>query len=289
MESKTTGYPPLVTIGIPTYNRINSLERAIKCAINQTYKNLEIIISDNATPGADVEILVKGYMRSDSRISFKKHTDNFGLEKNFQYVINVANGKYLLLAADDDIRSLNFVEENVDFLENNSDYVASTSPVRFEGGVFDRFAMGDNSIQDQNGEDRIIRFLDRWHANGRFFSLIRRKELQTSFNSEHFLGNDWVVILKLLKFGKFKRIGEGEVILGRNGISHNDIFSKYRTGVINLVIPFKNLILISFKLLYKAKLRKKILLSINLLKLNFTAFIWQSKVLLYELYKKITS
>ena len=287
MKEKITNYPPLVSIGIPTYNRVDSLERAIKCAINQTYKNLEIIISDNATPGVDVEMLAKRYMKSDNRISFKKQTNNYGLEKNFQYLINEANGKYLLIAADDDIRSLDFVEKNVNFLENNNDYVASTSPVRFEDGVFDRFAMGDNSIDDQNEEDRIIHFLDRFHANGRIFSLIRSKEFKITFDPDKFFGCDWVWVLRLLRLGKFKRISEGEVILGVNGISHNDIFSDYRKGIISWIIPFKDLILISFKLLGKAKLRKRIRLSIRLLKLNSTVFVWQSKTGLYKLYKKI--
>jgi len=42
--------PPLVTIGIPTYNRADGfLKQAIKSAASQTYTNLEIVISDNAS------------------------------------------------------------------------------------------------------------------------------------------------------------------------------------------------------------------------------------------------
>jgi len=38
---------PLVTVGVPTYNRPKGLKRALNSLVNQTYQNLEIIVSDN--------------------------------------------------------------------------------------------------------------------------------------------------------------------------------------------------------------------------------------------------
>ena len=150
---------PLVSVGIPTFNRVALLDRAIKCSVNQTYNNLEIIISDNASPGDEVESLVKSYMDKDKRIIFKKHTLNYGGEKNFEYLINKAKGKYFIFAGDDDIRSLDFIEKNLFFLERNIDYVASISPVRFENRDFDKYAMGDDSIDEDESADRVIHFL----------------------------------------------------------------------------------------------------------------------------------
>jgi len=280
---------PLVSVGIPTFNRVALLDQAIKCAVNQTYKNLEIIISDNATPGDEVESLVKSYMDKDKRIIFKKHTLNYGGEKNFEYLINKAQGKYFVFAGDDDIRSLDFIEKNLLFLERNIDYVASTSPVRFENRDFDKFVMGDDSLDEDDSADRVIHFYNRWHANGRFYSLIRRQELQKIYSTNFFFGSDWIVIISLLQLGKFKRISEGELILGANGTSHNsNYFSTYRNSFINWFIPFKDVISISFLLLRKANMKRKVKLLYRLLKLNFTAFYWQSKSEIYKLYKKIS-
>ena len=159
---------PLISVGIPTFNRVALLNKAIKCVVSQTYENLEIIISDNATPGDEVESLVKSYMDKDKRIIFKKHTLNYGGEKNFEYLINKAKGKYFVFAGDDDIRSLDFIEKNLFFLERNIDYVASISPVRFENRDFDKYVMGDDSIDEDDSADRVIHFFNRWHANGRF-------------------------------------------------------------------------------------------------------------------------
>jgi len=280
---------PLVSVGIPTFNRVALLDQAIKCIVNQTYKNLEIIISDNATPGDEVESLVKSYMDKDKRIIFKKHTLNYGGEKNFEYLINKAQGKYFVFAGDDDIRSLDFIEKNLLFLERNIDYVASTSPVRFENRDFDKFVMGDDSLDEDDSADRVIHFYNRWHANGRFYSLIRRQELQKIYSTNFFFGSDWIVIISLLQLGKFKRISEGELILGANGTSHNsNYFSTYRNSFINWFIPFKDVISISFLLLRKANMKRKVKLLYRLLKLNFTAFYWQSKSEIYKLYKKIS-
>ena len=106
---------PLVSIGIPTYNRLDLLDEAIKCAVNQTYKNLEIIISDNNSPGKEVENLVKSYMDKDKRIIFKKHPINIAINENFKYVLSKAKGDYFLFAADDDVRSLDFIEKIIVF------------------------------------------------------------------------------------------------------------------------------------------------------------------------------
>ena len=50
---------PLVSVGIPTFNRPMTLYRTLECIICQTYKNLEIIISDNYSPGDETDNVVK--------------------------------------------------------------------------------------------------------------------------------------------------------------------------------------------------------------------------------------
>ncbi len=65
---------PLVTIGIPTYNRANNfLRNALGSALNQTYTKLEIIASDNRSTD-QTESLVRDF--SDPRIRYIKHQEN---------------------------------------------------------------------------------------------------------------------------------------------------------------------------------------------------------------------
>ena len=46
---------PLVSVGIPTYNRPEGLRRTLECITKQTYKNLEIIVSNNCSSGPEIE------------------------------------------------------------------------------------------------------------------------------------------------------------------------------------------------------------------------------------------
>jgi glycosyltransferase involved in cell wall biosynthesis len=282
---------PLISIGIPTYNRVDLLDEAISCAVNQTYKNLEIIISDNASPGNEVEVLVKSYMDNDKRILFKKQSMNMGPGENFKYVLSKAKGDYFLLAADDDVRSLDFVEKNLEFLRANPDFIASTSPTRFKDGEFDSKKIGVNSLEG-NVEERMLLFFSTWHANGRFSSLIRMSVMYKAYDSDLFLGNDWMVISKLLLKGKFNLIDEGWAVLGKGGMSHNNVFRSFRSKSIEFIFPFWVLTIFLFKLMNSASLKFKVKLLFKMTKLNFSAFklnlsefTLNSKTKIYSLYK----
>jgi len=104
----TNDVHPLVTIAIPTYNRADDyLEQALESALNQTYSNIEIIVSDNCSPD-NTETVVKGF--SDPRIRYFRQTENIGANNNFNFCIEQARGVYFLLLQDDDMIDNDFVE-----------------------------------------------------------------------------------------------------------------------------------------------------------------------------------
>lgn len=81
---------PLVTIGIPTYNRADGyLKGAIQSALDQTYPNLEIFISDNCSSD-NTGLLVKSF--ADPRIRYHRHDVNIGGNNNFNYCVEKARG-----------------------------------------------------------------------------------------------------------------------------------------------------------------------------------------------------
>jgi len=110
---------PLVTIGIPTYNRAQgNLKHALQCALNQTYQNIEIIVSDNCSTD-DTEEFMKQY--SDSRLRYIRQTENIGANSNFNFCVNEAKGKYFLLLHDDDMIEPDIIESCISTLKNGED------------------------------------------------------------------------------------------------------------------------------------------------------------------------
>lgn len=102
---------PLVTIGIPTYNRIDGyFPVALAAALDQDYPNLEIVVCDNASTDG-----TEAYMNAldDARVRYVRHDQNVGANGNYNSCLEVARGDYFLLLHDDDLIAPNFVSRCV--------------------------------------------------------------------------------------------------------------------------------------------------------------------------------
>lgn len=118
---------PFLSIGIPTFNRPDGLKRMLYCTTNQTYKNLEIIVSDNCSTNLEVAQVVLQFLDKDKRILFYQQKENIGAIKNFQFVLKKAKGKYFIWLADDDelkdedylLKLVNEIQKGFDFVFSN--------------------------------------------------------------------------------------------------------------------------------------------------------------------------
>ncbi len=94
------GAYPLVSIGIPTYNRADRfLQEALRSALEQTYPNIEVIVSDNCSKD-DTERVVQGFR--SPRLRYFRHETNIGANNNFNFCLEQARGEYFQLLQDDD-------------------------------------------------------------------------------------------------------------------------------------------------------------------------------------------
>jgi glycosyltransferase domain-containing protein len=121
---------PLVSVGIPTYDRPDGLRRTLECITSQTYKNLEIIVSNNASPGDETDQVVKAISRYDDRIKYFRQPVNIGANLNFKFVLDHAKGKYFMWFADDDFCDGAFISELVACLDLNSDIALAMCDVQ---------------------------------------------------------------------------------------------------------------------------------------------------------------
>lgn len=127
---------PLVSIGIPTYNRADGfLRECLESVLNQTYKNLEIIVSDNASPDNTEEVVLGC---SDDRIRYVKQEKNLGPLKNMSYCLEAATGTYFQMLHDDDMIDPEFIEKCMKAAEYKTDkgiIIAGSREVDEEGNL----------------------------------------------------------------------------------------------------------------------------------------------------------
>jgi glycosyltransferase involved in cell wall biosynthesis len=107
----------IVSVGIPTYNRPDLLKRALEIITGQTYQNLEIIVSDNASSDPRVKDIIDEFLKKDQRISYYKQSKNIGVLANAEFVLQKSRGDYFAWMSDDDWRSPEFIELLVEQLE----------------------------------------------------------------------------------------------------------------------------------------------------------------------------
>ena len=121
MNSLNNNKNPLISIGIPTYNRPDELCHCIKNILSQTYKNIEIIVVDNKSTDPRCEKLYSSKLFNDVRIKLYKNEFNNGVLENAKVTLKYATGKYFCWVSDDDWRSNRFIEE----LYNNIEKLGS--------------------------------------------------------------------------------------------------------------------------------------------------------------------
>ena len=90
---------PFFSIVIPTYNRAELLKATITITLQQSFKDFEIIISNNCSTDHTKEV-AKSF--KDKRIRYFENKKNIGAEQNYKKVMSYARGKYIFSLGDDD-------------------------------------------------------------------------------------------------------------------------------------------------------------------------------------------
>ena len=99
---------PLISVVIPVYKVENYLERCVNSVINQTYKNLEIILVDDGSPD-NCGIICDRYAEVDDRVKVI-HKKNGGLSSARNSGIDISSGKYITFIDSDDWVDKDYVE-----------------------------------------------------------------------------------------------------------------------------------------------------------------------------------
>jgi glycosyltransferase involved in cell wall biosynthesis len=107
---------PLVTICIPTYNRPEMLRQSLQSVLLQSYRNFEVIVSDNASD-TDTAAVVDSF--GDHRVRVDRLPANIGLHRNMSRCLQLGTGKYRVMLPDDDSMLPGNLESKVAFFETH--------------------------------------------------------------------------------------------------------------------------------------------------------------------------
>ena len=210
-------YNPLITAIVPNYNHARFLEERVKCIVNQTYTNIEILILDDKSIDDSVEVINKLKEKYPTKIRTLLNKRNSGnVFKQWQKGIENAKGEIIWICESDDFCELDFVENTYKFFRDPATMI-SFGRIQFANYKGDFFEGLDNyREQAESGiwNEEIGRPAAEWFNNGFGVRniipnvggcLIRKQkinpEVWTKAKKYKILG-DWFLYLKLSRGGK---------------------------------------------------------------------------------------
>lgn len=208
---------PLVSVIIPSYNRSNTIERAIDSVINQTYTNLEIIVVDDSSQDNTEEVLRK-YTHIDN-FKYIKLLENVGGAEARNIGVVESKGSFIAFQDSDDEWLLDKLEKQMRYFKDNDvDIVFSQ---------IERITTSSNSIFPKNllKESLNISKLLQLNYIGTPSAVIKKKCLSDVNGFDKTLPRlqDWDLFIRLSRNCKFYMIPEVLCIayLQENSITNN--------------------------------------------------------------------
>lgn len=145
---------PAVTIAIPTYQRADGhLRHAIACALGQSFTDIEVVVSDNASPDHTAQVV--GEFR-DQRLRYFRQARNIGAHHNFNFCLSQARGRHFLLLHDDDLIDPDFVAACIDALPSHGEVGVVRSGTRVIGPDGEVLSEHPNQVAGLSERDFLL-------------------------------------------------------------------------------------------------------------------------------------
>lgn len=239
---------PLVSVGIPTYNKPEGLHRTLECITKQTYKNVEIIVSDNCSPNPKVKKIVQKFQKKDRRIKYFRQSKNI-LGVNFKFVLEKSSGEYYMWAADDDSWNPQYINTCMkEFKKSKKIILVSTAccltdPTSKKSDYIDYGVTTYklNSIQRFKLFRSMINC--RRYTNSIIYGIFKRNVLNANLPFINVLASDHLLISKLCLAGEIITVPVIDILRRRGGASKSFANTAALQGISNpLLIKYPFLI-----------------------------------------------
>jgi glycosyltransferase involved in cell wall biosynthesis len=207
MIQKMTTNTPLVSVGMPVYNGEEWIAAAIESILNQTYRDFELVISDNNSSDATEEIC-RRYADSDSRIKYFRQPVNIGASPNYNFVFRAASAPYFKWASSNDICHETFLELCVAELESRPDLAVCHPRTRLfvdhpdDGEDY----FDDMTLLDDSPCQRFKKFGLNLRLNNVMNGVIKRGILEKTSLIKSYYCADKVLMAEVSLHGKFAEV-----------------------------------------------------------------------------------
>jgi len=199
----------LVSIGLPVYNGGAFLALSIQSLLDQTYGNIELLISDNASTDTTQGVCER-FAKQDPRVRYERLPSNIGGGKNHTRVFERATGEYFMWASSDDMWQPTYVERCVELLRNDPAVVlayAINAKMNEQGESLGIVPPG--LVLDT--DDVVQRFRDSTQIDSPiepFYGVVRRSAMQRTAALVLHPGWDRFVQAELALLGRFRQVPE---------------------------------------------------------------------------------
>ena len=200
---------PKVSVGVPAFNSEKWINAAIESILSQSFRDLELIISDNASTDSTYGICER-FARTDSRVLLLRNERNLGATRNYNAVLAAARGTYFKWAASSDWCAPTFIEKCVTALERDHTAVLACPRTAIFEDSIDTAEAYDQDIEllSRTSAVRFIELLSSLRLNNVINGLIRRNALLRASTLGGYMSADVVLASELALMGRFLRIDE---------------------------------------------------------------------------------
>ena len=182
----------LVSVIIPTFNRLNKLIKAIDSVQKQTYKNYEIIVVDNSSVDGTVEYLNK--LNDDKIVKINIH-NNGNIAKSRNLGINNSKGDILAFLDSDDLWFPNKLSSCIhEMNEKNLDFIYHNMRVKKTNSVFDKNVGYFRDLKNENIFNQLIysgpAFIT-WDTETENYNEINPNKNDEKYQTPEDFGDNW--------------------------------------------------------------------------------------------------
>ncbi len=200
---------PTLTIGMPVYNGATYVTEALESILAQTFRDFELIISDNASTD-DTETICRAFAARDPRVTYRRNAENVGLSANNNLLVPLARGRLFKWAPHDDVLRPHYLERCVAALDADPSVVLAYPQTDFvdgDGNPLDLTDPGWHLIMDDPSERLLVAIVADRYMNA-ILGVIRTDALRRTRLLPRYAGGDDRLIAELSLLGKFVEVPE---------------------------------------------------------------------------------